>query len=312
MVTNAPLPLVSVVIPTHNRADLLPQAIDSVLSQDYPHVEIIVVDDGSTDDTAQIMQCYKPPVRYIQQANQGAAAARNRGIREASGEFIAFLDSDDWFLPGKLSLQAHYLLEHPQIGLVYSAYDVIDENRDLRWHVMPDLITGPHAYLDLLWRCMVGPITMPTVMLRRAIFDHITPFDETMRLAEDLDLWCRIARDYPIALLPESLSMVRIHYSSLTRRVNPADKLETWRKIVGKAFADDYPFPLFYKRRLYARIYYAAAVNAGLDGYQDHILPYLLRSLLWWPIPEYGIHDTWKYLTNPRKWRRLFQIIRRQ
>ena len=112
--------LVSVVIPTYNRATELPSAIESVLGQTYPSVEVIIVDDGSTDGTEALIQTRFPRVRYLRQSNRGPAAARNAGIKAASGPYIAFLDSDDRWMPQKLERQIGLLRERPEVGLVFS------------------------------------------------------------------------------------------------------------------------------------------------------------------------------------------------
>src|SRR5215831_9468158 len=115
-----PVPIVSVVIPTYNNARFLPEALDSLLGQTYRDFELIVVDDGSTDDTLEVLKPYRHLIRYVRKENGGPASARNLGIRHASGELIAFQDADDIWLPDKLQLQVDYLREHPEVGLVFS------------------------------------------------------------------------------------------------------------------------------------------------------------------------------------------------
>ncbi len=133
--------LVSVIIPTYNRADLVCESINSVFAQSYRDFEILVVDDGSTDNTAEVLRplAAQGLIRYIHQNNGGEASARNKGILEAKGRYIAFLDSDDLFEPEKLELQTAYLQAHPETGLVHSGYTKFDENmanlgyRDASW-----------------------------------------------------------------------------------------------------------------------------------------------------------------------------------
>ncbi len=298
-------PLVSVIIPTYNRAHLLPQALDSVLAQTYPHHEIVVVDDGSTDNTATVLSRY--PVRLIQQNKQGPSAARNRGIRESQGDYIAFLDSDDWFAPDKLQQQVTYLEQQPTVGLVYSAYQLQDDDQAGR---VQRIETPPvHSQRDLLWRCMAGPLVTPTVMVRRTVFDGLELFDEQMELAEDIDLWCRITRRWGITMLPDALSTVRAHRGSLSRDLKPTLKLKAWLRILEKAFADNPELDAVFRRRVYARVYYAAAVNAWFSQQRNRIPRYLATSLAWWPIPEYALEDGWKLLTNRAKWHKLGQRL---
>ena len=115
-------PLVSVIIPTYNRAKYLRQCIESVLSQDYPNLEIIVVDNGSTDNTPEILASFGNKIKCLKEEKGGASASRNKGLRAARGEFIAFLDSDDFYLPGKISLSVRKLQEDHSVSLVYTDY----------------------------------------------------------------------------------------------------------------------------------------------------------------------------------------------
>jgi glycosyltransferase involved in cell wall biosynthesis len=116
--SDAPAPLVSVVIPTYNYARFVSEAVDSVLAQTYPSLEVVVVDDGSTDDTREVLARYGDRIRYIYQPNAGLPAARNTGIKAARGEFIGLLDSDDVFHPRKFELQMRYMLAHPEVGML--------------------------------------------------------------------------------------------------------------------------------------------------------------------------------------------------
>jgi len=138
-------PLVSVVIPTYNSADFLIQALNSVLNQTYSNYEIIVVDDGSSDNTSQAIEPWRSQIRYIYQDNQGVAAARNRGIDAATGDFIAFLDADDLFLPQKLQQQVAVFEAQPDLGMVISGWQVTDAEGEVisdieLWHSLPQFI----------------------------------------------------------------------------------------------------------------------------------------------------------------------------
>src|SRR3990167_8128796 len=120
-------PRVSVVIPTYNYARYLPQAIDSVLGQTYPHIEVVVVDDGSTDESRDVLRAYGSRIRWVQQERQGVSAARNRGVRESRGDLVAFLDADDRWLPTKLERQVARWCNEPELGLVHAGEEIIDE-----------------------------------------------------------------------------------------------------------------------------------------------------------------------------------------
>ena len=199
-------PLVSVIIPVYNGERFLSAALDSVFAQDYRPIEVIVVDDGSTDRTAEIARGY-PEARHIYQANQGPGATRNTGIAAARGEFIAFLDADDIWLPNKLIAQVSYLLEHPQVGYVITRMHALLE-ADVEW---PASLNRKHYSKD-------PPCFLPSALLvRRRVFNEIGVFDSHFRHANDAD-WFLRAKDagVPMAIVPQVLVKKRIHFSNLS------------------------------------------------------------------------------------------------
>lgn len=205
-------PLVSVVIPAHNAAEFVGEAIDSVLRQSYRHYEIVVVDDGSSDTTASIVGRY-PGVRLLRQPQRGAGAARNAGIRSTKGELIAFLDADDWWTPDKLERQVALLGSRPDAGMVVTEHvHVFDDGgaavTDKSLALAGDAVRG------IFLHSLIGT---PTVMVRRHVLDGVGLFDESLTCAEDENLWMRIALRYPVVLLPAPLAYVRIRAGSLSR-----------------------------------------------------------------------------------------------
>lgn len=199
-------PLVSVVIPTYNGAHFLAQTIESVLAQTYPNLEVLVVDDGSTDATPKIATRYGPRVRYVHQANAGTAAARNRGVAEARGDYIALLDHDDLWLPHKLERQMPAFADDPAIGVVFARIEFFrTETGEVTAHYFPGPELGPH---DLLAH-RVLPIQ--TVVIRRSALDAVGPFDVDLRGTDDWDLGIRLSARFRMVGVPETLARVRLH-----------------------------------------------------------------------------------------------------
>lgn len=199
-------PLVSVVIPAYNAAGCITRAVDSVLAQTYERREIVVVDDGSTDDTVRTLAEYGDALQVIQQANGGAGRARNQGIREAAGEFIAFLDADDRWLPDKLARQVEILEANPDVG--FCSTRTLAEAADGRplgeW-------TCPIVEQTILHALFVNPGAIPGsasgVMVRRCLLDEVGLFDEHLR-QEDTDLWFRLAAAAGYACIDEPLTVI--------------------------------------------------------------------------------------------------------
>lgn len=189
---------VSVVIPTYNRAPLLARALNSVLDQKGGLLEILVVDDGSTDETeAKIAAAAEPRLKYFLQPNQGPAAARNAGIRRARGEFIAFLDSDDEWLPGKLEAQLRYFQDNPD-SLICQTEEIWIRNGKRVNPMKKHRKEGGWIFKRSLELCLVSP---SAVMMRRKFFDHVGLFDESLPACEDYELWLRASARFPIGLI---------------------------------------------------------------------------------------------------------------
>ena len=205
---------ISVVIPSHNRAHTLQRALQSVLNQQSPADEIIVVDDGSTDHTAELLQQY-PNVRLIQQPNKGVSAARNQGIQSSTHEWIALLDSDDEWLPGKLALIRQAQQQHTDIKLLHS--NEIWIRNGVRVNPMNKHNKyGGNIFRHCLPLCVISP---SAAVLHRSLFDDCGLFDENLPACEDYDLWLRICHRYPVAYIPEPLiNKYGGHEDQLSRR----------------------------------------------------------------------------------------------
>jgi glycosyltransferase involved in cell wall biosynthesis len=211
------LPRVSVIIPTYNRSELLRVAVESVLAQTYPNIEIIVVDDGSTDDTATMMAQYAERVTYLQQTNRGVAVARNTGFRAASGEYVTFLDDDDLIIPTKIERQMQVLASRAEVSLVHCGYYHTDEagNSMDRVVLLPEgEVLRPLVCRNFIW---VG-----APLIRRQCLDVVGPFDEEIpSVSADWDMWLRIAQaGYPFACVQEPLGAYRIQRDSMLADVS--------------------------------------------------------------------------------------------
>ena len=198
-------PLVTVIIPTYNRGWIIQQAIDSVLDQDFNDYELIVVDDGSEDNTLEILKAYGKAITVLHQPNKGVSAARNRGIDAAAGRLIAFLDSDDLWLPKKLSTQVKFF-ENNADALINQTQEIWIRNGrranpKKRHHKFSGMIF--ERSLEL---CLVSP---SAVMVARALFDSVGVFDEQLPACEDYDLWLRVSCRYPVHLTDSPLVIKR-------------------------------------------------------------------------------------------------------
>ena len=222
--------MISVIIPTFNRAWCVRGAVESVLAQRGVEVECILVDDGSTDGTREALEGL--PIRYFHQENRGPAAARNRGIAEARGEYLAFLDSDDLWIRDKSAVQERYLREHPDLLLVHCNERWIRNGRHLnqgKRHVRG----GGDQFERSLELCCISP---SSVMVRRELFDRVGLFDEAASPCEDYDLWLRVTARFPVGFVPDELVIKRGgHEDQLTRRIPHLDYYRM--KAIGKALA---------------------------------------------------------------------------
>jgi glycosyltransferase involved in cell wall biosynthesis len=218
-------PLVSIVIPTFNIEKYIIETIESVLAQTYGNIELIVVDDGSTDNTLDLVKSYGSKVRLIQQENSGVCIARNRGIHESTGELICLMDHDDYWFPEKIARQVEVMRHNPKIGVVFASF--------IRWHsdaagefktpesynvkLIPDDVDEEFSgwiYHQFLLDCWM---LTSTAMFRREVFSTSGYFDVTLPYGEDWDLWLRISRNYPFIKLSRPNTLYRQHHAQGSR-----------------------------------------------------------------------------------------------
>ncbi len=216
------MPTVSVVIPTYNRAKMLTDAVESVLRQTHPVDEIIVIDDGSTDNTPATIEQFGDKLRYIRQANAGPSTARNRGVAEAHGDFIAFQDSDDHWTPNKIATQLDFLSTHPRVEVVFGLMADVHTAADelipvMRNQFVYDQLRRANGVVENMLGLLLldNMIPTPTVLMRRACFDRIGGFDPNLHIAEDFDLWLRAAAEFQFGFIDDILLKRRRHEGNL-------------------------------------------------------------------------------------------------
>jgi len=206
-------PLVSVIIPTYNKSQYLREAIESVLNQTYKNIEVIVVDDGSTDNTGEIVKLFNDSrIIYFWQGNKGPASARNTGIKKAQGKYIAFLDSDDLWLKEKLEKQIDFMGKNPEIGLLGTGcYEITDKGKVIGKKIFP----GKN---EILQRDLIkyNPFIQSSIITKREVFDKVGFYDKKFQESEDYELWLRIAGNYKIRNLEEPLMMKRYYKEGLS------------------------------------------------------------------------------------------------
>lgn len=223
--------LVSVILPTYQREKLLAEAIQSVLSQSYKDWELWVIDDGSTDQTAELVRCFREKdgrIRYFHQSNSGPASARNKGMELSQGEFIAFLDSDDLWLPVKLQKQMEIFHGKPEIGFVYCGGHFLNENGSIDEKTTKRLRPKRLYDAESILFDHVNFVT-PGVMLRRNCLEKSGGFDESLQFFEDVDMWFRILLFHRAEFLDEDLVIIRKHASNLARMRSSYPALDLWR-----------------------------------------------------------------------------------
>jgi glycosyltransferase involved in cell wall biosynthesis len=214
------MPTISIIIPTFNRAKLIERAIISLLTQTYQDFEIIVVDDGSTDNTRDVVFSFGNQIRYMRQDNRGPSSARNAGISASRGKFVAFLDSDDYFMKPNLEIKMSFLESNPQVGWVYSDWQYVDEKGNdidkgsLKFRYSEKVLNG-NIFEELIKRRnFISPCT---VVIKKSVLDDVGHFDPLIPSQEEYDLWLRTSIKYPVYYIDQVLVNVTLHPASLSK-----------------------------------------------------------------------------------------------
>lgn len=285
-------PLVSVIIPNYNYAHYLPQAIDSALGQTYPRVDVVVVDDGSRDTSTAVLESYGGRIRWVSQRNQGVSAVRNQGVRLSRGEYLAFLDADDYWLPTKLERQMERFGRDPELGLVYCGVDEFNE-AGTSW-VRQDGIEGWVAAELLLARRAAFFGGGSGFVVPRALFDELGGFDERLSTSADWDLAYRVAARRRFGFVPEVLLKYRVHHANMHANIGAMER----DMMLGyaKAFAKASPELLRLRRRCYGRLHVMLAGSYFRTGHYARFARHVLKGL--WLDPR----DAAQVFNFPRRW----------
>jgi glycosyltransferase involved in cell wall biosynthesis len=236
------MPKVSVVIPTYNREKLVSEAIQSVLRQTYTNFELIVVDDGSTDNTKVVVDSYKDPrIRYEYQENRGVSAARNNGINVSTGDYIAFLDSDDLYLEAALEKSVNSLESHKQVGFSYGQRYNMRENGEVVYRIRKSPFHSSSTVIDSIEQVRELITASPTVTsaptIRRSCFEKIGGFNEDLWFAEDYHFYVRLSKRYPSFYIAEPLMYRRCHRNQFSSVAKPG-KEKAFPLILAEVFND--------------------------------------------------------------------------
>ena len=287
------MPRVSVIIPNYNYAHYLTQAVDSVLAQTYPEVEIIVVDDGSTDDSETILRSYGDRVRWIRQKNQGVSAAQNLGVQETRGELVAFLDPDDLWLPEKLERQVQRFLDDTDLGLVHCGVEEVDH-------------TGAH--LQFCVEGLEGWVARDMLLFKRAVilgggsglvvlrseFEAVGGFDTSLSTSADWDFFYRLATRGRVGFVPKPLVKYRVHGSNMHSNIRAMEH----DMLIGyeKAFSRDTAELRELRRRCYGNLHMVLAGSFFRAGQRSDFARHALKSV--WLTPGNLTH----LLGFPLRW----------
>lgn len=294
------MPKVSVIIPTYNRSEYICESIDSVLAQTYKDYEIIVIDDGSTDNTGEVLKKYGTKIKYLYQENKGVGAARNLGIRNSNGEYIGLLDDDDIWLSDKLDIQVRILDENTDLAFVCSgAYFIDTVGRVIRfWE--------SHRHNETFKNLYEGNFVLNlTVLMRKSCFDKVGGYDEKLLVAQDYDLWLRLANNYKFKYIINCpLAKYRIHENNISNNLGSlfSNRITIYNK---KDFLKSIG-SLKSKIRLAKEYLEAAEYSYTINNFHKAII-YYIKSVLGFPLIGY-YH--WPKETKKFRFTFLYRILK--
>jgi glycosyltransferase involved in cell wall biosynthesis len=315
-------PLVSVIIPTYNHAHYLCQAVDSVLDQDFDNYEIIVVDDGSQDNTKQVVEDYGSKVRYIYQHNQGLASARNTGIRAAKGDLIALLDADDLYETNYLSTLTSILAANTHAQAVHCASRFVDGNNNPLPQLAGRIVPPENLYHDLLMVNFLQPLCM---MAYRRCYEELDYFDKSFPGVEDWDMWLRMASKYTIISVGKVLARYRVVEKSMSTNVEIMlkNRLAVLEKNLNKGISNVESMTED-ELEAYSRAYLKAAIESMQGLNQKKAFEYLctafyfcpkllermdtLNEIFWGEVPR-GYRGSYSHINLQKNTHNFFDIL---
>lgn len=273
------VPLISVIIPTFNNAQFIEEAVQSVLGQSYRNLEIIVVDDGSTDNTRDVLRKYKNDITYLSQNNRGPSSARNYGARTARADHIAFLDADDVWFPEKLEAQMELMFRNPTVGWVgCGAYTTDSAGRIEKQYIPAKYQTRQEFLKDLQSRKL--SFNPSIVLVKRECMDRVGGFNDALHYGEDWDLWLRIAKHYEVEFIRKALVKVRMYGG-----YRPYQQVEVMKSNIHRIISDNLNQEGWRTRGpLYSALYRDLAGLCLEKNRRGMAAIYALRSLLFYPL----------------------------
>ena len=275
---------VSILIPAYNALAYLPETLESVLQQTFTDFEVLIINDGSSDGIVQwASQIADSRIKLISQVNQGVSVARNTGIEQARGEYVAFLDADDLWEPTKLEKQVRCFENEPAVGLVYTWAALIDSLGKPTGRIFASNVEG-NVWKQIVVDDMISNGSSP--MIRRSCFETVGVFDPNTSNSADRDMWTRIAARYPFKVIKEPLTLYRIHSNSMSRKRQEA--IQDLRRVIEKNFQSA-PLDLLYLRNYsYGRLYLFQAWNCVDDGNCKEAMHFRRQALLHHPELHYS------------------------
>lgn len=280
-------PLVSMVTPTYNQADYLAQTIDSVLAQDYPHIEYLVLDDGSTDSTPEVLHRYDGKVTWERQTNMGQSATLNKGWTQSKGQYLGYISSDDRLLPHAISTLVATLERHPEAVVAYCDFDLIDEK---------GVVVGHEASPEFKLSDLVGDLVCQPgagALFRRDAFEKVGGWNPRLRKIPDFEFWLRMSKVGPFVRVPETLAEYRVHADSTAIRPLPVERtmeiVNTMRDYWGTSRSPEMRYSM-------SRAHFKAARHHAMSGRYVATLAQFAQAVRYRP----------KTLVSLSSWRSIF------